>query len=73
MAAAGTPVIAVFGATDAKRTGPYGDHKVINRADLSCRPCFSRTCRLPSRDIRCLTGLDVNPLVQAAETILAGS
>ena len=72
-AATGTPVIAVFGATDALRTGPYGDHTVITRSDLTCRPCLSRTCRLPSRDIRCLTGLNVNPVVQAAETILAGS
>ncbi|HMP73943.1 MAG TPA: glycosyltransferase family 9 protein [Kiritimatiellia bacterium] len=56
-AAAGTRVVAVFGATSALRTGPFGDrHRVLAR-ELGCRPCLSRTCRLPERDIRCLRDL----------------
>ncbi|MFO7870713.1 MAG: glycosyltransferase family 9 protein [Kiritimatiellia bacterium] len=43
-AAVGTPVLAVFGPTDPRRTGPYGKgHRVIT-GDTVCRPCFKRRC-----------------------------
>ena len=42
--AVGTPVVALFGPTDPKLTGPYGDgHTVITR-EMNCRPCFKRQC-----------------------------
>jgi len=66
-AAAGTPVLAVFGATDHRRTGPFGaQHKVLHRDDLACRPCLSRNCQLKERDIRCLTGLTPERVIIAA-------
>ncbi len=69
--AAGTPVLAVFGATDHRRTGPYGDRqRVLTREDLACRPCLSRTCKLKERDIRCLTGLEPGRVVAAARELL---
>lgn len=44
-AALGVPVLAVFGPTDPRRTGPYGaGHRVVV-ADVSCRPCHRRECR----------------------------
>ncbi|MBL9139212.1 MAG: glycosyltransferase family 9 protein [Verrucomicrobiales bacterium] len=43
-AALGTPVVALFGPTAPWRTGPYGDGHVVLRQDLSCSPCFKRTC-----------------------------
>ncbi len=44
-AASGIRCLVIFGPTDARRTGPYGDiHRVIT-ADVDCRPCFSRTCK----------------------------
>ncbi len=44
-AAVGTPVVALFGPTDPKRTGPYGEgHKVI-RKELPCSPCFLKRCK----------------------------
>jgi len=73
-AAAGTPVLAVFGATDHRRTGPYGEqHRILTRSDLACRPCLSRTCRLPERDIRCLKGLLPEKVVEAALEMLSRS
>lgn len=70
-AAAGTPVLAVFGATDHRRTGPYGPrNRVLTRDDLACRPCLSRTCRLKERDIRCLGGLAPERVVAAAREML---
>ncbi|HMO05358.1 MAG TPA: glycosyltransferase family 9 protein [Kiritimatiellia bacterium] len=71
-AAAGTRVLAVFGATEHRRTGPYGDrHRVLTRDDLACRPCLSRTCRLPERDRRCLTGLAPGRVIAEARELLA--
>jgi heptosyltransferase I len=70
-AAAGTPVLAVFGATDHRRTGPYGArHKVLHRDDLACRPCLSRTCQLKERDMRCLVGLTPDRVITAARELL---
>jgi len=70
-AAAGTPVLAIFGATDHRRTGPYGAmHRVLYREDLACRPCLSRTCRLKERDIRCLRGLAAGQVITAARDML---
>ena len=43
-AAVGTPVVALFGPTDPRRTGPYGDGHIIIRADLPCSPCLRRKC-----------------------------
>jgi heptosyltransferase-1 len=43
-AALEVPVLAVFGPTNPKRTGPYGrQHRVVT-ADVSCRPCYRRHC-----------------------------
>ena len=43
-AAAGTPVVALFGPTSAARTGPYGVGHSILTGHVPCSPCFSRTC-----------------------------
>jgi len=43
-AAAGTPVVALFGPTSAVRTGPYGVGHSVVTGNVPCRPCFSRTC-----------------------------
>lgn len=60
-AAAGTPVVALFGPTAPWRTGPYGDgHKVL-RVDLDCSPCFQKTCNT----IECMTLLKVEEVFQA--------
>jgi len=42
--AVGTPVIALFGPTDPKRTGPYGEGHIVIRDNLSCSPCFLKKC-----------------------------
>ena len=43
-AAVGTPVVALFGPTDPRKTGPYGDGHIIIRADLPCSPCLRKEC-----------------------------
>ena len=62
--ALGVPVVAIFGATDPARTGPYRqlDH-VVAKAGLACRPCHARTCA--RGDLACLRTLDVETVFQA--------
>jgi ADP-heptose:LPS heptosyltransferase len=44
-AAAGRPVIAIFGPTDPLNTGPYGQlHNVMQTDALACVPCLKSTC-----------------------------
>ena len=45
-AAAGAPIVAVFGPTSAKRNGPFAnDDIVVERFDLDCRTdCYRRAC-----------------------------
>ncbi len=43
-AALGIPVFAIFGPTDPMRTGPYGNGHTIIKEDISCAPCFKKTC-----------------------------
>ncbi len=44
-ASLGTPVLAVFGPTDMKRTGPYGARHRVMTGRLRCQPCFSKQCK----------------------------
>ena len=53
-AALNIPVVALFGATDFRRTGPYGDRHYIIHQNIFCSPCFSRTCLNKSYDMECM-------------------
>lgn len=69
-AAVDTPVLALFGATDPLRTGPYGPrHRVLSVSGLDCRPCRSRTCA--RGDLACLERLAIEDVVTAALEMLA--
>lgn len=63
--ALGVPLVAVFGATDPARTGPYRQlAHVVAKEGLSCRPCHARVCA--RGDLACLRTLDVETVIQAA-------
>ncbi len=55
-AAVETPVVALFGPTDAGRTGPYGSRHLVLSNPVACRPCLSRRCdhAIP---LECLSGV----------------
>lgn len=57
-AAMGTPCIALFGATDPDKTGPWGPagKHVVVRASCSEHPCFRRVC--PKGEDVCPLGTD---------------
>jgi lipopolysaccharide heptosyltransferase II len=43
-AALGKPLIALFGPTEPRRTGPYGQLENVLRIDLPCSPCLKSRC-----------------------------
>jgi 3-deoxy-D-manno-octulosonic-acid transferase/heptosyltransferase-1 len=65
-AALGTPVVALFGPTDPKRTGPYGSGHTVIREHLACAPCFRKTCR----EMTCMKNITVETVFEAVETVL---
>jgi heptosyltransferase II len=64
-AAVGTPVVVPFGSTSPQLTGPglptNPRHQLLT-ANVSCSPCFLRTCPI---DFRCMTGIPVERVVEA--------
>ncbi len=65
-AAAGTPVIALFGPTDPARTGPYGTGHTIVRTGLHCSPCFKKECLTR----QCMEDITPKQVLAAVEKIL---
>jgi len=67
-----TPLVALFGSTDPLLTGPPpgGDTNshVVVKADLSCSPCFGRTCR--SNDMRCMYAITSDEVYYGIKKIL---
>jgi len=62
----GAKVLALFGPTDPKRTGPYGDKHVVLRAELPCSPCFKRECET----VKCMEAISVNEVINWLEVLL---
>jgi heptosyltransferase-1 len=68
-AAMETPVVALFGPTDARRTGPYGQsHRVVSM-DIACRPCFKKKCAT----VECMHGIAVSTVFDAVSDILGNA
>ena len=55
-AALGKPLVALFGPTEPRRTGPYGQLENVLHIDLPCSPCLKSTCRFEKPD-ECLRAL----------------
>jgi lipopolysaccharide heptosyltransferase I len=65
-AAVGTPVVAIFGASDPTLTGPYGQHHVILRAGIPCSPCLKVRCANPVK-MECMQRVTVEQVLEAAQ------
>ena len=65
----GVPVVAIFGSTEPRATGPVGQmHRVLQHA-VPCGPCFLRDC---PRDFACMEKVTVQEAVRALEETLSG-
>ena len=60
-AAAGVPVVAIFGPTDERVTAPLGNQDVIIH-QVFCRPCMLRDCPI---DHRCMRRISVDTVFDA--------
>jgi len=56
--AVGTRVVALFGATDPRRTAPTAAPATVLRRDLPCAPCFRTTCLYADHPCMRLIGVD---------------
>jgi heptosyltransferase II len=64
----GIPVVAVFGSTEPRLTGPLGRKSRVVRHQVECSPCFLRECPL---DFRCMKAVAVDEAVAAVTTAVA--
>jgi heptosyltransferase-2 len=67
-AALGTPLVAVFGSTDWRETAPFSPRARVVREETACAPCLLRECPI---DHRCMTRVEVDRVVAAAQELLA--
>ena len=71
-AGVGLPVLAIFGPTHPKATGPYPlENHAIVRKELSCSPCGSRTCRNPNY-LECLQSISLDHLLREVKMMVGG-
>jgi heptosyltransferase-1 len=65
-AALGRPVIGLFGPTEPRRTGPYGQVDHILRLELPCAPCMKPRCR-NAKPLECLQALTPKTVFDAIQ------
>ena len=65
-AALGKPVVGLFGPTEPRRTGPYGQVERVLQAELPCVPCLKPRCTY-AKPIECLRLLSPSAAVAALE------
>ena len=65
-AALGTPLVALFGPTEPRRTGPYGQLEDVLRIDLPCSPCLKARCHYekPNECLKALSPMTVFEFAQ---------
>jgi heptosyltransferase-2 len=67
-AAMGTRTVTVFGSTNPEWTAPLGKYTTVVRNKVDCSPCFEREC--PNGSLRCLLGVEVSDVFEAAIRLL---
>ena len=61
------PVVAVFGSTEPRLTGPLGRGHHVIRHQVECSPCFLRECPI---DFRCMNAISVEEVRDSTLAIL---
>jgi lipopolysaccharide heptosyltransferase II len=63
----GVPVVAIFGSTEPRLTGPLGNGHIILRHHVECSPCFLRECPI---DFRCMKAISAQEVADAVLSTL---
>lgn len=71
-AALGKPVIGIFGPTEPRRTGPYGQLQNVIRIDLPCAPCLKSRCHY-FKPMECLRAIAPETISARALNLLAAA
>jgi heptosyltransferase-2 len=58
----GIPLVAIFGSTDERATGPLGKRVCIIKRNVECSPCGRRVCPI---DFRCMHDISVEEVYRA--------
>ena len=70
-AAQGTPVVALFGPADPRRTGPWGDNHRVVRQLPPCAPCNRKHCNQPRH--ACMEDIQVEHVLEEVRASLEGA
>lgn len=68
--AVNTPVVAIFGPTNHIYTGPYGHLQIVVRQDLECAPCFQAKKCPQYKEVKCLTTIKPEEVLEEIEKFL---
>jgi heptosyltransferase II len=63
----GVPVVAIFGSTEPRLTGPLGNGHIVLRHHVDCSPCFLPECPI---DFRCMKAVSVQEVANAVLSLL---
>ncbi len=66
-AAMRVPTVSIFGPTDPKLTGPYGQNHAIITSDIECASCGKRRC---PRNIECLRSISAERILRETRRLL---
>jgi lipopolysaccharide heptosyltransferase I len=69
-AAAGTPVVSIFGPTSSDRNGPFRREDIVVERRLPCRPCYERD-KCPLEHWECIEHITVDHVYEACRKRLA--
>jgi len=69
-AAVGTPYVALFGPTSARRTAPCGNEHLVVDAGLGCSPCYKRIC--PGFGTECMRAIQVETVKENLSEAILG-
>ena len=72
--AVGTPLVAIYGPTDYRRTAPRGEHCMVVRRPIECSPCIlfrGEQTALNCSHKNCIRSVSVDDVFQAVCTLLA--
>jgi len=61
------PVVAIFGPTDPKITGPFHPPSAVHKKDVPCWPCLYRCCPY---DHRCMTNISAEEVFESCAAYL---
>jgi len=66
-AAQDTPLVAIFGSTDAVATGPFSERATVVRKPLDCSPCLKPQCKT---GFQCMLQIEVDDVYRPAANLL---